>query len=54
LTEHLKLQLQADVFNAFNRTNFRDLEVNLANGGFGTLTAAGPPRTIQLGMKFTF
>jgi outer membrane receptor protein involved in Fe transport len=54
LTERLRLQLQADVFNAFNRTNFRDLEVNLANGGFGTLTASGPPRTIQLGMKFTF
>jgi hypothetical protein len=54
LTEKLRLQLQADIFNAFNRTNFRDLEVNLANGGFGTLTAAGPPRTIQLGMKFTF
>jgi hypothetical protein len=54
LTERLRLQLQADIFNAFNRTNFRDLEVNLANGGFGTLTAAGPPRTIQLGMKFTF
>jgi hypothetical protein len=54
LTEHLKLQLQADVFNAFNRTNFRDMEVNLANAAFGTLTAAGPPRTIQLGMKFTF
>lgn len=54
LTEKVKLQLQADVFNAFNRTNFRDLEVNLANGGFGTLTAAGSPRTIQLGLKFTF
>jgi hypothetical protein len=54
LTEKVKLQLQADIFNAFNRTNFRDMEVNLANGGFGTLTAAGPPRTIQLGMKFTF
>ncbi|HWS90645.1 MAG TPA: carboxypeptidase regulatory-like domain-containing protein [Pyrinomonadaceae bacterium] len=54
LTEHLRLQLQADVFNAFNRTNFRDMEVNLANASFGTLTAAGPPRTIQLGMKFTF
>jgi hypothetical protein len=54
LTEKLRLQLQADIFNAFNRTNFRDMEVNLANAAFGTLTAAGPPRTIQLGMKFNF
>jgi hypothetical protein len=54
ITEHLKLQLQADIFNAFNRTNFRDMDVNLANAAFGTLTAAGPPRTIQLGMKFSF
>jgi hypothetical protein len=54
LTERLKLQLQADIFNAFNRTNFRDMEVNLANAAFGTLTASSNPRTIQLGMKFTF
>ena len=55
LTEKLRLQLQADIFNAFNRTNFRDMDVNLASGnGFGTLTAASNPRTIQLGMKFTF
>jgi hypothetical protein len=54
LTERLKLQLQADIFNAFNRTNFRDMDVNLANASFGTLTAAGTPRSIQLGMKFTF
>ncbi|MFL6256075.1 MAG: carboxypeptidase regulatory-like domain-containing protein [Pyrinomonadaceae bacterium] len=54
ITEKLRLQLQADIFNAFNRTNFRDMDVNLANASFGTLTAAGPPRTIQLGMKFNF
>ena len=54
LTEKVKLQLQADIFNAFNRTNFRDMEVNLANGAFGTLTASSNPRTIQLGMKFNF
>ncbi|MBV9927599.1 MAG: carboxypeptidase regulatory-like domain-containing protein [Acidobacteria bacterium] len=54
ITEKVRLQLQADVFNAFNRTNFRDMDVNLANASFGTLTASGPPRTIQLGMKFNF
>jgi hypothetical protein len=54
LNERFKLQFQADIFNAFNRTNFRDMEVNLANGGFGQLTAAGPARNIQFGLKLTF
>jgi hypothetical protein len=54
LTERFKLQLQADIFNAFNRTNFRDMETNLSSGAFGQLTAAGPARNIQLGLKLTF
>ncbi len=54
LTERFKMQLQADIFNAFNRANFRDLEVNLANAAFGTVGAAGPARNIQLGLKLTF
>jgi hypothetical protein len=54
ITERFKLQFQADIFNAFNRTNFRDMEVNLANASFGTLTAAGPARNIQFGLKLTF
>ena len=54
LTEKFKLQLQADIFNAFNRTNFRDLDSNLSNAAFGTLSTAGPPRNIQFGLKLTF
>jgi hypothetical protein len=54
ITERFKLQFQADIFNAFNRTNFRDLDVNLANASFGTLTASGPARSIQFGLKLTF
>jgi hypothetical protein len=54
LTEKFKLQFQADIFNAFNRTNFRDLESNLSNAGFGTISTAGPPRNIQFGLKLTF
>src|SRR5205085_1158816 len=54
LTEKFKLQLQADIFNAFNRTNFRDMDVNLNDAAFGTLTAAGPARNIQFGLKLTF
>ena len=54
LTEKFKLQLQADIFNAFNRTNFRDLDSNVSNAAFGTLSTAGPPRNIQFGLKLTF
>ena len=54
LTERFKLQLQADIFNAFNRTNFRDIETNLNSAAFGTLTASGPARNIQFGLKLTF
>ncbi len=54
LTEKFKLQFQADIFNAFNRTNFRDLETNLNNAAFGTISTSGPPRNIQFGLKLTF
>jgi hypothetical protein len=54
LKEQFNLQFQADIFNAFNRTNFRDLDSNLANGGFGTISTVGPPRNIQFGLKLTF
>jgi hypothetical protein len=54
LTEKFKLQFQADLFNAFNRTNFRDLENNLSSAAFGTISTAGPPRNVQFGLKLTF
>jgi hypothetical protein len=54
LTEQFKLQFQADIFNAFNRTNFRDLENNLSSAAFGTISTSGPPRNIQFGLKLTF
>ena len=55
LTEKFRLQFQADIFNAFNRTNFRDLDSNWSNTtSFGTISTAGPPRNIQFGLKLTF
>ncbi|HEU4711466.1 MAG TPA: carboxypeptidase regulatory-like domain-containing protein [Pyrinomonadaceae bacterium] len=54
LTEKFRLQFQADIFNAFNRSNFRDLEANLSNASFGTISTSGPPRNIQFGLKLTF
>lgn len=54
LTERFKLRFQADIFNAFNRTNFRDMESNLSSAAFGTISTSGPPRNIQFGLKLTF
>ncbi len=54
LTEKFRLQFQADIFNAFNRVNFRDLDSNLSNAAFGTISTSGPPRNIQFGLKLTF
>src|SRR5689334_16527059 len=54
LTERFKLRFQADIFNAFNRTNFRGMESNLSTAAFGTISTSGPPRNIQFGLKLTF
>jgi hypothetical protein len=54
LTERFKLLLQADLFNAFNRANYNNVQTNLSAGGFGTLTSAGPARNIQFGIKLNF
>jgi hypothetical protein len=54
LTERFRLQLQADLFNAFNRANFRDLDNNRTAASFGTVASTGPPRQIQFGIKLLF
>lgn len=54
ITERFNLQFQADIFNAFNRANFTTVDTNLNNASFGTLTAAGPARNIQFGLKLNF
>jgi len=52
----VKLQVQADLFNAFNQKSFRfsSQVPNLSAGGFGQLTAVAPPRNVQLGVRVTF
>jgi hypothetical protein len=62
--EKRDLRLQGDVFNAFNRNNFNGINTTCTSSpvpsagctssGFGTLTASGPGRSIQLGIKFGF
>ena len=54
-TETKNLRLEADIFNAFNRNNFSNIQTNRSNADFGKFVGpAGPGRSIQLGIKFGF
>ena len=53
--EGMRLQFQADAFNAFNRVNWNNPTVNNAGStSFGQITGSLPARVLQLGGKFTF
>jgi hypothetical protein len=54
ISERFNLRFQADMFNAFNHTNFRAPSTVITTGGFGTITTAGPARNIQFGLKLNF
>ena len=49
-----RLQIQADLFNAFNKLNLDNPQTNFSNAAFGEITSAGPPRNVQLGIRVTF
>jgi hypothetical protein len=50
----VRLMIQADLFNAFNQVCFRNPSSNLSSSGFGLITAAAPPRNVQLGARLMF
>jgi outer membrane receptor protein involved in Fe transport len=53
LRTRLRLQVRADVFNLFNRTQFAAPNTTVTGTSFGTVTAqANSPREVQLGVKF--
>src|SRR5882724_80880 len=54
ITERVNVRFQADMFNAFNRANFRSPSLVVTTAGFGTITATGPARNIQFGIKLNF
>lgn len=48
-----RLQIRADVFNLFNRTQFGAPNGTVTSAAFGTVSSqANSPREIQLGVKF--
>lgn len=49
-----KLGVQADVFNLFNRVNLNNPTVNFSANDYGRIGSAGPPRQVQIGLRFEF
>jgi len=57
INERFRLQFRTEMFNAFNRTNFRDPTGGAAQFGrpnFGVITASFPARVIQLALKLYY
>jgi len=54
LGEHLRFQLRGEYFNAFNHTNFNNVDFSLEDKNFGQVTTAHEPRIIQIGAKLYF
>ena len=54
VSERLDLKLQGDFFNTFNIVNFSTLSTVVTNSNFGTISAAYPPRNIQIGLRLSF
>jgi hypothetical protein len=52
--EGMRLTLQADAFNLFNRTNWGNPGTTVTGGGFGQIGGTNPPRNLQFGLKFAF
>ncbi len=54
INEETRLELRAEFFNLFNRTNFQAANGTFGNAAFGTITSAFPARQIQVAAKFYF
>jgi Carboxypeptidase regulatory-like domain len=52
--ESMRLQFRAECFNLFNHANFGLPENDLQSPAFGQILQAGPPRLLQLALKFLF
>jgi hypothetical protein len=55
LTQRVKLGVQADVFNLFDRVNLGNPNVTTTDTNYGRINAtAGPARQMQIGARLEF
>ena len=52
--EQRRLQFRWEMFNAFNRANFSPPNAAIGNPLAGVISATGPARVMQLGLKLYF
>jgi hypothetical protein len=50
----VKIGIQADLFNLFNRVNLNNPEVTTTDADYGSIDGAGPARQMQLGARIEF
>lgn len=54
INEETRLELRAEFFNLFNKTNFQAANPDITSPAFGNISSTFPARQIQLALKFTF
>lgn len=54
VTENTHMEFRAELFNAFNHTNFLNPDGNSTDSTFGVITQARDPRLVQLALKYIF
>ena len=54
ITERCSAQFRMDAFNAFNRVNLNNPNLDLVSNTFGKSTSTSSPKSIQLGLRVRF